>query len=60
MAPTTIPPTIPEITPDKRGAPLAKAMPRHKGKATKNTAILAGKSFFIFENIVVMFNVILI
>jgi hypothetical protein len=36
---------IPEIIPEIRGAPDAKAIPRHKGIATKNTAILAGRSF---------------
>ena len=42
--PTTIPPTIPAIKPEKSGAPLANAMPKHKGTATKKTTILAGKS----------------
>ena len=41
-----IPPTIPAINPAKRGAPLAKAIPKHNGSATKNTTTLAGKSFF--------------
>ena len=50
MAPTTIPPTIPAINPEKRGAPLANAIPKHKGSATKNTTILAGKSFLIVLN----------
>ena len=50
-APTTIPPIIPAINPENKGAPLAKAMPRHKGKATKNTTILAAKSFFKLVNI---------
>src|SRR5690606_40427174 len=36
-APTTIPPIIPEITPDKGGAPEANAIPKHRGNATKNT-----------------------
>ena len=44
-APTTIPPTIPAISPENNGAPLAKAIPKHRGKATKNTTILAAKSF---------------
>ena len=51
--PTTKPPIIPAITPDNRGAPLARATPRHKGRATKNTTILEGKSFFNLENIMV-------
>ena len=46
MAPTMIPPTIPAISPLNRGAPLANAIPKHNGSATKNTTILAGKSFF--------------
>ncbi len=50
--PTTIPPIIPEIIPDNKGAPLAKATPKHKGSATKKTTILAGKSYFNFVNIV--------
>jgi hypothetical protein len=49
--PTTIPPTIPAIKPEKRGAPLASAIPKHKGNATKKTTILAGRSFLIYLNI---------
>lgn len=59
MAPTTTPPTIPAITPEKRGVPLAKAIPKHKGKATKNTTILAGKSLLIFLNIMYVYILIL-
>ena len=33
--PTTIPPTIPAIKPENKGAPLARAIPRHSGNATK-------------------------
>jgi hypothetical protein len=51
MAPTTIPPMIPAIRPENKGAPLANAIPRHKGRATKNTTILAGKSLLRFLNI---------
>ena len=51
-APTTIPPTIPAIRPENSGAPLAKAIPKHKGNATKNTTILAAKSFLKLENII--------
>ena len=40
MAPTTTPPTMPAIKPEKSGAPLANAIPRHRGSATKNTTIL--------------------
>ena len=43
--PTTIPPTIPAMIPANNGAPDARAIPKHKGTATKNTTILAGKSF---------------
>jgi hypothetical protein len=50
MAPTMMPPIIPAIRPEKSGAPLANAMPKHKGRATKNTTILAGKSFFQLLN----------
>ena len=49
--PTMIPPIIPAINPEKSGAPLANAMPKHNGQATKNTTILAGKSFLIDLNI---------
>jgi hypothetical protein len=55
MEPTTIPPIIPAITPESSGAPLAKATPKHKGSATRNTTILDGKSFFILENIRINF-----
>jgi hypothetical protein len=34
------------MIPDNMGAPEARAIPRHKGNATKNTTILAGMSFF--------------
>ena len=43
-APTRIPPIIPAMTPENKGAPLARATPRHKGSATKKTTTLAGKS----------------
>ena len=39
-----MPPTIPEIMPANNGAPEAKAIPKHKGKATKKTTKPAGKS----------------
>lgn len=45
IAPTTIPPTTPAIRPENNGAPLAIAIPRQRGNATKNTTILAGTSF---------------
>ncbi len=50
IAPTSVPPTIPAIRPENRGAPLANAMPRQSGKATKSTTMLDGKSRFIVEN----------
>jgi hypothetical protein len=31
------------------GAPLANATPKHKGRATKKTTILAGISYLSFE-----------
>ena len=48
--PQTIPPTIPAIIPANKGAPEASAIPKHKGTATKNTTILAGRSFLICLN----------
>jgi hypothetical protein len=36
---TITPPIIPAIKPDINGAPEASAIPRHKGNATKNTAM---------------------
>ena len=35
--PTTIPPTTPEIIPENKGAPLARAIPKHNGSATRKT-----------------------
>jgi hypothetical protein len=46
--PITIPPTIPAINPLKNGAPEAKAIPRHKGTATRKTTILEGRSYLRF------------
>ena len=43
---TIIPPIIPAIIPENKGAPDASAMPKHKGKATKKTTSPAGKSSF--------------
>ena len=42
--PTTIPPTTPATIPENKGAPEASAIPRHNGRATRNTTTLAGKS----------------
>src|SRR6218665_1806018 len=48
--PTTIPPTIPAITPDNGGAPDANAIPRHNGNATRNTTRPDGKFSLIPPN----------
>lgn len=42
--PTMVPPTIPEIIPENKGAPEAIAMPKHRGKATRNTTKPDGRS----------------
>ena len=55
-APTIIPPIIPAIKPENRGAPLANAIPKHRGRATKKTTILAGKSVFNLENKLIVYN----
>jgi hypothetical protein len=36
--------------PENKGAPEASAMPKHSGKATKNTMMLAGRSCLIWLN----------
>ena len=41
---TNKPPMIPAINPADAGAPDASATPRHKGRATKKTVMLARKS----------------
>ena len=46
--PMTIPPIIPDMIPLKKGAPLANEIPKHNGKATKNTTIPAEKSVITF------------
>jgi hypothetical protein len=46
--PTTKPPIIPEIKPERRGTPEACAIPRQRGMLTKNTAMPAGKSYLRF------------
>jgi hypothetical protein len=43
--PTTMPPTTPAMSPDRRGAPEARAMPRQSGTATRNTTMDAGTSW---------------
>jgi hypothetical protein len=37
---------MPAMMPENKGAPEASAIPKHNGKATKNTTILAGRSLF--------------
>ena len=49
IKPTTMPPTMPAIIPEKRGAPEARAMPKQRGTATRKTTIDAGMSFLKFE-----------
>ena len=50
IIPTIIPPIIPAIKPENNGAPLASAIPKQRGSATKKTTILAGMSLFKFDN----------
>ena len=47
---TINPPIIPAINPEKSGAPEASAIPKHKGKATKNTTKELGASCFRLAN----------
>ena len=42
---------MPAMSPEKRGAPLAKAIPKHRGSATKKTTMLAGTSLFMVDKI---------
>jgi hypothetical protein len=51
IIPTTIPPIIPAISPAMGSAPDAKAMPKHRGSATKKTTKDAGTSFDKYLNI---------
>lgn len=44
-----IPPIIPAIIPDNGGAPDAKAIPKHKGKATRKTTMPDEKFSLILE-----------
>jgi hypothetical protein len=39
---------MPAIIPEKRGAPEARATPKHNGRATRKTTTPAGKSTFKF------------
>ena len=50
IRPTTIPPTIPAMTPDNGGAPDANAIPRQRGSATRNTTKPEGKFSLIPPN----------
>ena len=45
-----MPPTIPAISPENKGAPEASAIPRHNGRATSATTIEAGMSLPKDEN----------
>src|SRR4029077_9269941 len=42
---TTIPPTMPAMTPENREAPDPKAIPRQSGRATRNVTTPAGPSY---------------
>ncbi len=48
---TIKPPMIPDNKPEYNGAPEARAMPMHKGKATKNTERPAGKSYLSHKSL---------
>lgn len=41
----TIPPMTPAISPEKTDTPEASEIPRHNGNVTKNTVMLAFKSY---------------
>jgi hypothetical protein len=56
--PTTMPPTTPAIIPEKSGALDARAMPRHRGRATRKTTIDAGISAAAFRNNLFIWNMI--
>ena len=56
--PTTIPPIIPEIIPENNGAPLANAIPKHNGSATKNTTKPEAKSDLRFAKRLIFFVII--
>lgn len=43
-SPTTMPPAMPAIMPEKRGAPDPSAIPKQSGSATRNTTIDEGIS----------------
>ena len=56
--PTTIPPTTPDIIPEKSGAPEAKAIPKHSGSATKKTTKPEEKSDLRFAKRLIFFVII--
>lgn len=58
--PTTMPPTIPDIIPENKGAPEAIAMPKHKGKATKKTTNPEAKSTFRLAKKLLLLVIILL
>jgi cell envelope opacity-associated protein A len=59
--PTITPPIIPAINPEKTGASDAKAIPKHKGTATKKTTRPAGKSCFqVFEKTFIFYKYLLL
>ena len=45
---TITPPIIPATSPENKGAPDAKEIPKHSGIATSVTTIPAGKSYLRF------------
>jgi hypothetical protein len=49
--PMTIPPITPAIMPANSGAPLARAIPRHSGSATKKTTRPDNKSVFKYVSL---------
>lgn len=51
-----IPPIIPDIIPENKGAPDAIAIPKHKGSATKKTTKPDGKLLFRLANKFVLFD----
>lgn len=55
--PTTIPPTIPAMIPENNGAPEAIAIPKHNGRATKNTTNPEGKSYFRLAKKFIFFDI---
>ncbi len=46
-----MPPIMPEIKPENKGAPDANAMPKHKGNAIKKTTKPEDRSALKYEDI---------